>query len=149
MLPGTSILLYTDGLIERRDRSLDVGLERLRSTAEGALNGSPTNEAITELLEGMIEGPRPTDDVALLVLHRDSIAAIELEFAVEARPVAADDPPVRLTLARRSRGAGRPGEGDRDGRARGVWRTSSSTHTDLRGVPSRSRRRSRGIRSRC
>ena len=85
MLPGTSILLYTDGLIERRGRSLDVGLERLRSTAEGALNGSPTNEAITELLEGMIEGPRPTDDVALLVLHRDSIAAIELEFAVEAR----------------------------------------------------------------
>ncbi len=51
MPPGTSILLYTDGLIERRDESLDVGLERLRSTAERALNGSPPNDAITELLE--------------------------------------------------------------------------------------------------
>ena len=82
---GTSILLYTDGLIERRDESLDVGLERLRSTAQRALNGSPTNEAITELLEGMIDGPRPTDDVALLVLHRDATPATELEFAVDAR----------------------------------------------------------------
>ncbi len=83
--PGTSLLLYTDGLIERRDESLDVGLERLRSTAKRALSGTPTNEAITELLEGTIEGPRPTDDVALMVLHRDATAATELEFAVDAR----------------------------------------------------------------
>ena len=82
---GTSILLYTDGLIERRNESLDAGLERLRSTAERSLSGSPTNEAITELLEGMIDGPRPTDDVALLILHRDATPAAELEFAVDAR----------------------------------------------------------------
>jgi anti-sigma regulatory factor (Ser/Thr protein kinase) len=82
---GTSVLLYTDGLIERRNESLAVGLERLRSTAQRALNGSPTNEAITELLEGMIDGPRPTDDVALLVLHRDATPAIALEFAIDAR----------------------------------------------------------------
>jgi anti-sigma regulatory factor (Ser/Thr protein kinase) len=83
--PGTSLLLYTDGLVERRDESLDVGLDRLRTTAKRTLNGTPSNEAITELLEGMIEGPRPTDDVALMVLHRDATAATELEFAVEAR----------------------------------------------------------------
>ena len=82
---GTSILLYTDGLIERRDESLDAGLERLRSTAQRALRGSPTNDAVTELLEGMIDGPRPTDDVALMVLHRDATPATELEFAVDAR----------------------------------------------------------------
>ena len=82
---GTSILLYTDGLIERREESLAVGLERLRSTAERALDGPPTNGAVTELLEGMIDGPRPTDDVALMVLNRDAIPATELEFAVEAR----------------------------------------------------------------
>jgi serine phosphatase RsbU (regulator of sigma subunit)/anti-sigma regulatory factor (Ser/Thr protein kinase) len=83
--PGTSLLLYTDGLIERRDESLDVGLERLRSTAERALNGTASNEAITELLEGVIDGPRPTDDVALLVLHREATPAEQLEFAVDAR----------------------------------------------------------------
>ena len=62
-----------------------MGFERLRSAAERTLNGGASNEAITELLEEVIEGPRPTDDVALLVLHRDAIPAEELEFAVEAR----------------------------------------------------------------
>jgi serine phosphatase RsbU (regulator of sigma subunit) len=85
MTPGTSVLLYTDGLVERRDESLDTGLERLRSTAERVLNGTGLNDAITELLSGMIDGPRPTDDVAVMVLHRDASAATELEFAVDAR----------------------------------------------------------------
>jgi anti-sigma regulatory factor (Ser/Thr protein kinase) len=85
MQPGTSVLLYTDGLIERRDESLDLGFERLRSTAERALKGPTLNDGIAELLEGVIDGPRPTDDVALLVFSRDAIPAEELEFAVEAR----------------------------------------------------------------
>jgi serine phosphatase RsbU (regulator of sigma subunit)/anti-sigma regulatory factor (Ser/Thr protein kinase) len=85
MQPGTSVLLYTDGLIERRDESLDVGLERLRSTVERVLNGTAPNDAITALLDRMIGGPRPTDDVALMLLQRDATAAAELEFAVDAR----------------------------------------------------------------
>jgi serine phosphatase RsbU (regulator of sigma subunit)/anti-sigma regulatory factor (Ser/Thr protein kinase) len=85
MSPGTSVLLYTDGLIERRGESLDTGLERLRSEAERLLNGTAPNDAITELLERVIGGPRPADDVALLLLHREATAAIELEFAVDAR----------------------------------------------------------------
>jgi anti-sigma regulatory factor (Ser/Thr protein kinase) len=85
MSPGTSVLLYTDGLIERRDESLDSGLERLRSTAERVLKGATLNDAITELLERVIDGPRPADDVALMLLHRDETPATELEFAVEAR----------------------------------------------------------------
>jgi serine phosphatase RsbU (regulator of sigma subunit)/anti-sigma regulatory factor (Ser/Thr protein kinase) len=85
MLPGTSILLYTDGLIERRDESLDAGLERLRSTAEQVFNGTVLNDQITDLLERVIDGPRPADDVALMLLHRDATPATELEFAVDAR----------------------------------------------------------------
>jgi anti-sigma regulatory factor (Ser/Thr protein kinase) len=85
MLPGTSVLLYTDGLIERRDESLDSGLERLRSTAAQVLSGTALNEAITDLLEQVIGGPRPRDDVALILLHRDVTPATELEFAVDAR----------------------------------------------------------------
>jgi serine phosphatase RsbU (regulator of sigma subunit)/anti-sigma regulatory factor (Ser/Thr protein kinase) len=85
MRPGTSVLLYTDGLIERRDESLDVGLERLRSTAERVLHGTAPNDAITDLLERVVEGPRPTDDVVLMLLQRDATPATELEFAVEAR----------------------------------------------------------------
>jgi serine phosphatase RsbU (regulator of sigma subunit)/anti-sigma regulatory factor (Ser/Thr protein kinase) len=85
MHPGTSVLLYTDGLIERRDESLDLGLERLRSTAERVVNGTSPNDTITDLLERVIEGPRPTDDVALMLLQRDATPATELEFAVDAR----------------------------------------------------------------
>ena len=83
--PGTSVLLYTDGLIERRDESLDAGFERLRSTAERVLDGSMLNDAITELLERVVDGQRAMDDVALMVLHREATPAIELEFAVDAR----------------------------------------------------------------
>jgi anti-sigma regulatory factor (Ser/Thr protein kinase) len=85
MPPGTSVLLYTDGLIERRDESLDSGLERLRSTGEQVLHGPALNDEITDLLGRLIDGPRPADDVALMLLHRDATPATELEFAVEAR----------------------------------------------------------------
>jgi anti-sigma regulatory factor (Ser/Thr protein kinase) len=83
--PGTWVLLYTDGLIERRGESLDSGFERLRTTAEQVLDGSTPNDAITELVERVIDGSRPTDDVALLLLQRDAVPATELEFAVDAR----------------------------------------------------------------
>ena len=85
MPPGTSVLLYTDGLIERRDESLDSGLERLRSTGEQVLHGTALNDEITDLLGRVIDGPRPADDVALMLLHRDATPATELEFAVDAR----------------------------------------------------------------
>jgi serine phosphatase RsbU (regulator of sigma subunit)/anti-sigma regulatory factor (Ser/Thr protein kinase) len=85
MPPGTSVLLYTDGLIERRGESLGSGLERLRSTAEKVMNGPALNDAITDLLEHVIDGPRPADDVALMLVHRDATPATELEFAVDAR----------------------------------------------------------------
>ena len=85
MPPGTSILLYTDGLIERRNESLETGLERLRSTAEEVFTGTELNDEITELLARMIDGPRPSDDVALMLLYRDATPSTELEFAVDAR----------------------------------------------------------------
>jgi serine phosphatase RsbU (regulator of sigma subunit)/anti-sigma regulatory factor (Ser/Thr protein kinase) len=85
MPPGTSVLLYTDGLIERRDESLETGFERLRSTAEEIFDGSVLADQITDLLERVIDGPRPADDVALMLLHREAIPATELEFAVDAR----------------------------------------------------------------
>ena len=85
MPPGTSILLYTDGLIERRNESLETGLERLRSTAEEVFTGAELNDEITELLARTIDGPRPSDDVALMLLYRDATPSTELEFAVDAR----------------------------------------------------------------
>jgi anti-sigma regulatory factor (Ser/Thr protein kinase) len=78
------LLLYTDGLVERRGESLDVGLERLRHTAERLLPVHEAPEAIAALLEEQLEGGRPADDVAVLLLQRQAVP-LELEFAVPAR----------------------------------------------------------------
>ncbi|GAB3349384.1 hypothetical protein GCM10027300_12410 [Modestobacter lapidis] len=67
---GTTVVLYTDGLIERRDADLDAGLARLRA-ALAELAGRPLQELCDELLERLVDG-RPDDDVALVAvrLHR-------------------------------------------------------------------------------
>ena len=64
--PGSTLVLYTDGLIERRDASLDEGLDRLRAVATelGALS---TEEICTGLLERLAVDAE--DDVALLVIR--------------------------------------------------------------------------------
>jgi serine phosphatase RsbU (regulator of sigma subunit) len=64
VLAGTAgtLVAYTDGLVERRGESLDVGLERLRSAAGGGM------EPLEELLARLLEQPprRQDDDIALL-----------------------------------------------------------------------------------
>jgi serine phosphatase RsbU (regulator of sigma subunit)/anti-sigma regulatory factor (Ser/Thr protein kinase) len=82
---GTSILLYTDGLVERRDESLDVGLERLRRNGELLVKDREPSDNITDLLERMLGEQRPTDDVAVLLIQRDVAPKTRLEFAVDAR----------------------------------------------------------------
>ncbi|MFJ8989078.1 SpoIIE family protein phosphatase [Streptomyces sp. NPDC102279] len=65
--PGSTLVFYTDGLIETRRELLDTGLERLRRNA-AALSHRPLNSFTDQLLERT----RPTDnddDVALLTLR--------------------------------------------------------------------------------
>jgi PAS domain S-box-containing protein len=64
--PGTTVLLYTDGLVERRGTSLDEGFARLqRHLAE--LAGLPLDALCDLLLERMLGGT-PSDDVALVAV---------------------------------------------------------------------------------
>jgi PAS domain S-box-containing protein len=64
---GTTVLLYTDGLIERRDGDLDEGMARLRAAATD-LAGVPLDELCDELLDRLVQG-RPEDDVALVAIR--------------------------------------------------------------------------------
>lgn len=82
---GSMLLLYTDGLAERRGESLDVGLERLRGAVERLLPAHEAPAAITALLEEQLGGSRPVDDVAVLLLQRQAVPSLEFEFAVTAR----------------------------------------------------------------
>lgn len=72
---GSTVLLYTDGLVERRDSDLDRGVARLRD-ALVELVDLPLEELLDELLERLVQG-RPDDDVALVAvrLHRLELPA--------------------------------------------------------------------------
>jgi serine phosphatase RsbU (regulator of sigma subunit)/PAS domain-containing protein len=64
---GATVLLFTDGLIERRDADLDAGMARLREALR-ELAGRPLQELLDELLDRLVDG-RPEDDVALVAVR--------------------------------------------------------------------------------
>jgi serine phosphatase RsbU (regulator of sigma subunit) len=60
-----TLLLYTDGLFERRGEDLTIGLERLRRTFEAIVIEDP-DEACGQIADSLA-GPNAEDDVALLM----------------------------------------------------------------------------------
>ncbi len=67
-LPAWStLLLYTDGLVERRDESITVGLQRL-AHAFAQIGDGDVEQVCDRLLERMLP-EAPDDDVAILVLQ--------------------------------------------------------------------------------
>jgi serine phosphatase RsbU (regulator of sigma subunit)/anti-sigma regulatory factor (Ser/Thr protein kinase) len=64
--PGSTVLLYTDGLVERRGESIDTGLERLRAAVAAAPHDPES--LCDRVLEGLAEDG-PSDDVALLAVR--------------------------------------------------------------------------------
>ncbi|MGR7024471.1 SpoIIE family protein phosphatase [Geodermatophilus sp. URMC 62] len=64
---GATVLLFTDGLVERRDADLDAGLARLRQALR-ELADRPLQELLDEVLERLVDG-HPEDDVALVAVR--------------------------------------------------------------------------------
>ena len=64
--PGSTLVLFTDGLVERRDSSLDVGVQRVVDAvaALGEADAEATADAVLEA-----SGSTNEDDIAVLVLH--------------------------------------------------------------------------------
>ena len=61
--PGATVLLFTDGLVERRDQPLDEGLERLRAAAAD-FSALPPEELCDALLGRLVH--ESEDDIALM-----------------------------------------------------------------------------------
>jgi PAS domain S-box-containing protein len=80
--PGGTVLLYTDGLVERRGEALDVGLDRLAAAAGGIDLSRPPREWCDTLLDGLLAGGKGDDDVAVLALAYAPV----LRRALPARP---------------------------------------------------------------
>ena len=64
--PGESILLYTDGLVERRGEDLTTGFGRLLRAAGGVGGGSP-EELVDAVLTQLAPGSQ--DDIAILAVR--------------------------------------------------------------------------------
>ncbi|MEA2354348.1 MAG: phosphoserine phosphatase RsbU/P [Solirubrobacteraceae bacterium] len=62
LAPGSTVLLYTDGLIERRDQPLDEGMTRLQAALAAPTDGEP----LTSGLVRSLGGAEHDDDVCLL-----------------------------------------------------------------------------------
>jgi anti-sigma regulatory factor (Ser/Thr protein kinase) len=69
IVPGSTLLLYSDGLVERRRERLDSGLERLRRAVERQ-HGRGLLDC-DEVVAVALDGHRQSDDVALLVVELD------------------------------------------------------------------------------
>ena len=65
--PGDVVVLYTDGLIERRDQDLDEGLDQLVA-ALVELRGLPLEELCDRLLDRLLDEDHE-DDVALVAVR--------------------------------------------------------------------------------
>ncbi|MGW1539273.1 ATP-binding SpoIIE family protein phosphatase [Streptomyces sp. NPDC002309] len=94
LAPGSTAVLYTDGLVERRDADLDEGIEALQRALAGA-RGTP-QVICDRLLRSAGVTADHDDDVAVLVLQHPARtgadgdlfrnAALELLGGVEAAP---------------------------------------------------------------
>ena len=84
LAPGSTLVLYTDGLVEERGVSLDRGLARLQEAVEGGpAELEPLCDHLLATVPPTAEG---ADDVAILAMRVEVVPAGPLELRLPARP---------------------------------------------------------------
>lgn len=66
---GSTVLLYTDGLVERRDQPLEEGVARLAAELSDLEASGADLETLCDALLTRMLGERPEDDVALVAVR--------------------------------------------------------------------------------
>lgn len=66
---GSTLVLYTDGLIERRTSPLDAGFRQLAATVRPEL--TDPEETCEAIVAGLLGEEQPADDVAILVMRTE------------------------------------------------------------------------------
>jgi serine phosphatase RsbU (regulator of sigma subunit) len=64
--PGAVLCMFTDGLVERRDRPIDDGLALLGQT----VTPGPPEDVCVSVMQALVGRNHPGDDIALLTLRR-------------------------------------------------------------------------------
>jgi serine phosphatase RsbU (regulator of sigma subunit) len=70
--PGMLLCFYTDGLIERREHSIDDGLARLCR----AVTPQPPDAACAAVMAALVGNEPARDDIALVMFHRSQTGAL-------------------------------------------------------------------------
>jgi PAS domain S-box-containing protein len=104
--PGSTIVLYTDGLVEERGVSIDRGLEALRLAA--SQDTCHPAELCDRLVESMLAIHPANDDIAVLALRALPTAPRPLHLELPSDPTLLAD--MRRDLGRWLREAGAAGE---------------------------------------
>jgi PAS domain S-box-containing protein len=80
--PGSTLMLYTDGLVERRDVSLDDGIARVSETVAGGMH-LPVDAVADAVLSEMTPPGGYDDDIAIVV-YRQPYAPLAIEKVITA-----------------------------------------------------------------
>jgi anti-sigma regulatory factor (Ser/Thr protein kinase) len=91
--PGSTLVLYTDGLVEERGISIEIRLDDLQRAASTGFEGP--NELCERLLRDMLPAGPGVDDVAVLALTTAPASTERLALTLPAEPEA-------LIMARRA-----------------------------------------------
>lgn len=81
---GSVLLLYTDGLVEKRGEPIDVGLARLQAAARKAVAGTDSSFA-DEIYRDLLQEASLDDDIALLAIESRPLGS-KLELTLDAHP---------------------------------------------------------------
>lgn len=82
---GSLLVLYTDGLVERRGEGVEEGMARLRDLVAAPSPGEDLEVLCDALLLGMLLGRAPQDDVALLAVASQDILGCHLDITLPAQ----------------------------------------------------------------
>jgi serine phosphatase RsbU (regulator of sigma subunit)/FixJ family two-component response regulator/anti-sigma regulatory factor (Ser/Thr protein kinase) len=83
--PGSTIFLYTDGLVEVRGKTLDDGLTRLKHAATRESNRE-LDQLLDRIMADVLEGRTANDDIAMLALRTPLDNPQQLQLRVPALP---------------------------------------------------------------
>jgi PAS domain S-box-containing protein len=82
--PGSTLVMYTDGLVEERGKSIDVGLEMLK---EAVADGPDAPEALCDhIVSRLLANRAATDDIAVLTVRTVPMSAERLHLDLPTNP---------------------------------------------------------------